>query len=70
MIPGVFEWIWDLGHVIFIGIFWIVILTFVSGLIYVLGKTISDTYGKGAILLDDYLSDQRQIKVNSPISKD
>ena len=43
MFPNVFEWIWDPGHVIFMGIVWIVILVLFSGVTYVLGKTIQDS---------------------------
>ena len=43
MLPGVFEWMWDPGHVIFMGIVWAVILIFLSGLIYVLGKSFQDS---------------------------
>jgi len=39
MFPGIFEWVWDPGHVIFMGIVCLVLIVLVSGIIYVLGKT-------------------------------
>ena len=52
MFPGIFEWIWDPGHIIFMGIVWLVVLTLLLGVVYVLGKTISDTYRMDAESFD------------------
>ncbi len=42
MFPGTFEWVWDPGHVIFMGIVWLVLTVLVSGIVYVLWKTALD----------------------------
>ncbi|MBT4262835.1 MAG: hypothetical protein HN580_07995 [Deltaproteobacteria bacterium] len=43
MFPTVFEWIWDMGHVIFMSIFWLVIIVLLIGIVTVLWKTAIDT---------------------------
>ena len=40
MFPGIFEWVWDAGHLIFMGIFWLVIILMISGLSFSIGKSI------------------------------
>ncbi|MBU2648961.1 hypothetical protein KKI24_29915 [bacterium] len=47
MFPGIFEWVWDMGHVIFMGLFWLVIITLFSGIFYVLAKTVMETGRNG-----------------------
>lgn len=42
MFPGVFEWIWDPGHLIFMGIFWSVMLILLSGVGLVLVNTMTE----------------------------
>ncbi len=43
MFSGIFEWVWDLGHLVFMGIFWVVIVLLLSGIVYAIAKTTSDT---------------------------
>ena len=43
MFPGVFEWVWDPGHLIFMGIFWAVVLVLLIGVVKTIGKTLADT---------------------------
>ncbi len=52
MFPTVFEWIWDLGHVIFMGIFWLVIIALLTGIVTILIRTTLDT-NKEALESDD-----------------
>jgi len=42
MFPGSFEWVWDMGHLIFMGLFWLVIAVLLSGITIVLVKTAGD----------------------------
>ncbi len=55
MFPGIFEWVWDLGHLIFMGVFWVVILVLLSGVVYVFGKTAVES-SSGAVEADGELS--------------
>ncbi|MBU2647918.1 hypothetical protein KKI24_24640 [bacterium] len=41
MFPGVFEWVWDIGHLVFMGIFWLVITVLISGLVVAISRSIS-----------------------------
>jgi len=42
MLPIVFEWHWDVGHFIFMGLFYIALAIICSGLVVVLKSTIKD----------------------------
>jgi hypothetical protein len=55
MFPGIFEWVWDLGHLLFMGVFWVVILVLLSGVVFVLGKTAADS-SSDTVETDDELS--------------
>ncbi len=48
MFPFSFEWVWDMGHCLFIGGMWYTIAILSAGLGFCLLKTIADTVsGKG-----------------------
>ena len=55
MWPSIFEFHWDTGHMIFLGIFYAVIMTMVTSLVYVLVKSIIDTIN------DDGVADNHQV---------
>ena len=42
MFPGIFEWAWDKGHLIFMGIVWLVIAALLAGVAVVLVRTVTD----------------------------
>ncbi len=44
MLPFVFEWHWDWGHVIFFGLFYGAVSTIGLGLLIVAGKTAWDLF--------------------------
>ncbi len=56
MFPGIFEWIWDAGHLIFMGLFWLVIILMISGLFFSIGKSISEA-NRELLDYDDTLSE-------------
>jgi len=41
MFPGIFEWVWDRGHLVFMGIFWAVVIVLISGLGFVVCKSLA-----------------------------
>jgi hypothetical protein len=45
MWPSIFEFHWDTGHMIFLGIFYAVVITMATSLVYVFVKSIIDTFG-------------------------
>ncbi|MBU0995868.1 MAG: hypothetical protein KJ737_25515 [Proteobacteria bacterium] len=48
MFPFSFEWVWDMGHYVFLGGMWYAIGIISLGLTYCIGKTILDMVsGKG-----------------------
>ena len=53
MFPGVFEWVWDLSDVIFIGIVWLVIFVLFSGVTYVVCKSLSETFSRDTEISDE-----------------
>lgn len=59
MFPGIFEWVWDPGHLIFFGIFWLVIATFLFGIGIVLYRTVTDLKREAAE------SDETWIEIDS-----
>ncbi|MFH2129890.1 MAG: hypothetical protein ABIK68_05910 [bacterium] len=56
MFPGVFEWVWDIGHLVFMGIFWLVITVLISGLVVAISRSISAA-NRELIEYDDTLSE-------------
>ena len=56
MFPGIFEWIRDAGHLIFMGLFWLVIILMISGLFFSIGKSISEA-NRELLDYDDTLSE-------------
>jgi hypothetical protein len=44
MLPFCFEWHWDVGHVIFFGLFYMALTVISLGLAYCFGKTFYDLY--------------------------
>jgi hypothetical protein len=42
MLPIVFEWHWDMGHIIFMGLFYAALTVIGLGLIYCLMTTVKD----------------------------
>lgn len=42
MFPGIFEWVWDAGHLIFFGIFWMVIAALILGIVLAISKTLAE----------------------------
>lgn len=53
MFPGVFEWVWDLGHVIFMGIFWVVMIVLFSGIAVVFVRTVNSLNEQNGDDLDE-----------------
>lgn len=47
MFPFSFEWVWDVGHVIFHGILWCVLVTVGLGVTYCLFRALLDTLSPG-----------------------
>lgn len=44
MLPTVFEFTWDAGHMIFFGVFYAVIAVMVTSLLFITAKSVSDVY--------------------------
>lgn len=44
MLPTIFEFRWDAGHIIFFGAFYTVVTVALTGLLYVAFKSLIDTY--------------------------
>ncbi len=49
MFPFVFEWDWDMSHIIFMGCLWLVLIIMGIGLTYCIIRAVIDTYKKGKI---------------------
>lgn len=48
MFPFIFEWIWDMSHLVFMGGLWYALNIIGIGMTYCIIKTVVDTYqGKG-----------------------
>lgn len=48
MFPFIFEWIWDMSHIVFMGGLWYALSIIGLGMTYCVLKAIYDTYqGKG-----------------------
>ena len=45
MFPFSFEWIWDMGHIVFMGGLWYALGIIGMGMSFVVIKTIIDTFG-------------------------
>ncbi len=43
MFPFSFEWVWDVGHVVFFGGLWYAVGILGAGMTYVIGKAAYDT---------------------------
>ncbi len=49
MFPFIFEWVWDMSHIVFMGGLWYALNIIGLGMTYCLVKTVIDTYqGKGS----------------------
>jgi len=46
MWPSIFEFHWDTGHMIFLGVFYAVVITMATSLVYVFVKSIIDTFSE------------------------
>jgi hypothetical protein len=46
MFPFVFEWAWDMPHIVFMGGFWCAVSIIVLGLIYSIIRAVIDTAPK------------------------
>jgi len=44
MFPFIFEWVWDMSHIVFMGGLWYALSIIGAGMTWVVGKTIYDTY--------------------------
>lgn len=44
MWPSIFEFHWDTGHMIFLGVFYAVIITMATALVYVFVKSVIDSF--------------------------
>jgi len=44
MLPTVFEFRWDAGHMIFFGVFYAVIAVVVTSLLFITAKSVTDVY--------------------------
>ncbi len=47
MFPFSFEWVWDMGHMIFHGGLWYALSILGMGMTYCVVKSVLDTVGKG-----------------------
>jgi hypothetical protein len=43
MFPFSFEWVWDIGHVVFMGGLWYAVSILGAGMTYVIVKSVIDT---------------------------
>ncbi|HKK98756.1 MAG TPA: hypothetical protein VJ943_00785 [Desulfotignum sp.] len=43
MLPFIFEWVWDIGHILFFGGFWYAIGILGAGMTYCIAKAAYDT---------------------------
>jgi len=48
MIPSIFEWIWDMPHIVFMGGLWFALVTIGLGLIYCIIRAVLDTINETA----------------------
>lgn len=44
MWPTIFEFSWDTGHMIFFGVFYAVLITITTSIVYAVAKSIIDTF--------------------------
>lgn len=44
MLPFAYEWHWDIGHIIFFGLFYLALTVISLGVLYVVGSTLKDYY--------------------------
>lgn len=44
MLPTIFEFRWDAGHMIFFGVFYAVIAVMVTSLLFITAKSVTDVY--------------------------
>lgn len=50
MWPTIFEFSWDTGHMIFFGVFYAVLITITTSIVYAVAKSIVDTFnGNGGV---------------------
>ncbi len=47
MWPTIFEFSWDTGHMIFFGVFYAVLITITTSIVYAVAKSIVDTFNGG-----------------------
>ncbi len=48
MFPSIFEWIWDMSHIVFMGGLWFSLVTIGMGLIYCIIRAVLDTINETA----------------------
>jgi|GEM_PF-103708 hypothetical protein len=48
MFPFIFEWVWDMSHIVFMGGLWYALTIIGLGMTYCLIKAIADTAGIGS----------------------
>lgn len=69
MLPTIFEFRWDAGHMIFFGVFYTVIAVMVTSLIFITAKSVTDVYrtlnGDGTAIPPDISKENSQSSAGS-----